>query len=275
MTTKPPENTPRHLERDKGTLLADRVRPRMTEDDAAKVRKLLAAGNGDPMAYCSECIHTKPGGRCHVCGVAFEDLPDVMAMNPVPRVVHQMWLLGEPPPDARQMISRVRAIAAGQGWGYEWWTFDRLAATFPDFREREKVAPTVQYQADIGRWLVLLHHGGLYLDCDVDLWRLPEGLQGAWIQGIGDEKLANQNGAVIACPPGHRFMRDVLTLAADPEFHWPKLCGGCVLQARALGDDVRRWPETVWNGEGRFRGGLGWHRGKFVAWQSYRPRETP
>lgn len=141
----------------------------------------------------------------------------------------------------------------------------------PEYGWRQALAPTVQYQADIARWLLLRDRGGLYLDCDVELFYLPRDLAGAWIQGIGGTEV---NAAAIAAPPGHRYMHAILALARAAGPVWKPLCGGNHFHKVALGPDVHLWEPWQWayRGWGRMRG-FGCHHGCFRRWNSCRPRE--
>lgn len=211
----------------------------------------------------------------------------------VPKVIHQIWLRGEPPDEGRAWMAGVRHIAQRAGWGYELWSWARLAAELAEFREREAHCPLVQHQSDVARWLILRDHGGLYLDADLELFRLPGRLCGAWIQGVGLRAwdVAQVNCAIQAGPPGHRYFHDLLALAVDPVVRigpavpmadrpiaplgtraWLALGGGNELCQQALGPDVHVWPPERWNWEGRYKG-YGVHYGCFRRWGSVRPAE--
>lgn len=138
--------------------------------------------------------------------------------EPVPQVLHQIWLGGPPP----ETIEVWRGEAARRGWSYKLWDEAALAAlgvdrhpVFQDMAARSEWPGAV----DVARYAMLHAEGGLYLDCD---WMPagpsfaeaipPRGLSAIAEAtprktGVGSPFL---NNSVIAAPPRHPVFERLL-----------------------------------------------------------------
>lgn len=204
-------------------------------------------------------------------------------LRPVPKVVHQVWLDGKPPPDALALMRHARDVAMAAGWAHRFHDRDLLCRGIDGYREWETTCKTVQHQANVARWLVLRQCGGLYLDADVELFRLPRDLRGGWISSThygpprpgGFMRLA-VNCCILAAPPGHRHFSRCLDLLARHHGYWPTHGGGNHYHELALDEelDLEIWLPEVWTGSFPASGRrLGMHYTKSPQWQSLRPAE--
>lgn len=228
---------------------------------------------------------------------AHEKRPSIA--RPVPRVVHQVWVQGEPDPasETGQLVRDVREICKARGWQHLLWTLcphegsavmDLQAIDGEGARLAQSVpAPQVHtalqmlplcvnrsVQSDLIRFCVLHTYGGLYLDADVQLFDLPpDDLEGAWIMRTGNRKGGNRppvvNCAVIAQPAGHPFMSRVLAaiLEAKPDFYRNPIAGPPFCQGQLGPGDVNYWPMEAWNGPSATYGN---HLYRAFAWGSQR-----
>src|SRR6266540_1974793 len=107
----------------------------------------------------------------------------------VPRVVHQVWVQGDPEGEPAELMRKVHLTCEMEGWEYVRWRAvggaivnDRnevLEQASPLFEAMALRCANVSTQSDLMRFLILDALGGLYLDADVDLFKLPEGMVGA------------------------------------------------------------------------------------------------
>ena len=82
----------------------------------------------------------------------------------IPRVMHQVWLGGEPLP------GRYRAFIDGfkrlhPGWEHRLWRDDDMA---PEWRPLIAQAKTLAAAANVARFAIVREHGGVYADLDFE-----------------------------------------------------------------------------------------------------------
>lgn len=146
----------------------------------------------------------------------------------LPAIIHQIWIQGRDALPRRYEGASKRWQAINPGWQYMLWD-DRslrhlMAWHAPQWlavylREKDPVA-----RADVGRYAVLQHHGGLYADMDTECVRPVRdflAMEGAalrvqlyenlWVRadrrGVAYERVAN---SIIASEPGHGIWTSVL-----------------------------------------------------------------
>lgn len=191
----------------------------------------------------------------NVCGAA------------VPRILHQIWVQGLPAGEPGALIRGAQLVVTESGgWHHCLWSHARMLADLPAYRDLHHHCRTFAHYANLGRFAALAEFGGLYLDADVDLRRLPDDLRGAWIWTC-DEGGRMVNPAALAAPPRHPYLLRLLEGCAtrpvwrtDFAKNAVALCGACI------GPDVQRWPREAWLGGA---GSFGEHRGRCDAWGSW------
>ena len=167
--------------------------------------------------------------------------------TPVPRIVHQIWLQGEGamPGEAYAASRTTCHVAKDAGWAYRLWSESDLMGFLSWYPSLRHLAPSAAFRADLGRYSILWDVGGLYLDMDIDLFRLPEDLKGAWTVQGGNH--------VMAAPPGHPRVRKMLEVfgevmtgipATDPRPSWNALYQRYFCADEGW-DGI--WPQHLWH----------------------------
>lgn len=171
----------------------------------------------------------------------------------IPPVLHQIWLQGgDPPPPLRLLLWMEEAIfaAAGAGWRYRIWSARDVALLSQAGQALwARYAPLCAHlpaqQSDLLRTLILYEHGGLYLDADVEVFRLPVPTSGAWIAGVDGPGQVTPS--TVAADPGHPYL--VRIIDQFESIDWTRH-GSCPnLYRVSLGDDVNVWPRKCWRGD--------------------------
>lgn len=186
------------------------VRLAKAEGDPARIAGLQATAV-PPEALLSDLFTVDAAARAaHVTAAA----------DPVPRLVHQVWV-GGPPPAACDAWA---GYAAGHGWDYRLWdepALDKAGITADPLWQAMRAAGDLPGAVDVARYHILARMGGLYLDCDwyparADL--APE----AFIPGLGLSVIAEPvprmvaggsfllSNALIAAPVGHPALSHLL-----------------------------------------------------------------
>lgn len=180
----------------------------------------------------------------------------------IPRKLHQTWKTANLPP-------RYAAFADGwryhhPGWEYTLWTDADLrqlvAQRYPDFLPTFDSYVDPICRADLGRYLVLHAHGGVYADLDCECLKPVDALLSAGGVVLAAEPAEHAAGgaaaqrgltsipgnAFLASEPGHRFWDRVFAAttacAGLPD---PLDATGPFLLARVLGDPSAATEVTV------------------------------
>lgn len=85
----------------------------------------------------------------------------------IPRLIHQIWLGGEPPRHIRSWMDTWRSLHGR--WEYRLWTDDDVASA--ETRSQIERADSYAAKADILRVEVLRKYGGVYVDADYEAHR--------------------------------------------------------------------------------------------------------
>jgi mannosyltransferase OCH1-like enzyme len=184
--------------------------------------------------------------------------------QPVGRVVHQVWVQGNPAGEPLALMDKVKAMCAAERRAYFRWRESReVAGRFvvceagyvldSDLYARHvHHCPNYSVRSDLMRFVILHRLGGLYLDADVDLRALPSpDLVGAWIMCMDEPpaKPASVNCAVTAGPPGHPYFARLLArVERQPTvLEHPYAGMGMAIQELTGHGDVNLWPYDAWN----------------------------
>jgi inositol phosphorylceramide mannosyltransferase catalytic subunit len=190
----------------------------------------LAKAEGDLLRRSGYQFHLVPPPE-HMARFTEFTLAERRAINavnrqPIPRVLHQIWIGAQPVPLA---CTAWAAHAKAQGYDYRLWREADLAqlglkenAAFGAMLAQGDFPGAV----DIARYVILERQGGLYLDCDwyparndlgfhdlmpmTGLTALAEDIPRN--TGIGGLLLAN---SLIGVPPGHPALQRLNAVLAD------------------------------------------------------------
>ncbi len=139
----------------------------------------------------------------------------------IPKLIHQTWRDADVPETLRGYADSWRRHHPG--WSYRLWTDADLSvlveSRFPALATMFHAYPQAIMRADLGRYLVLKTHGGVYADLDAEALRPWDGLLGAgrplffeepashmaleFVRRRGFSRLVSN--AVMAAPPDHPF----------------------------------------------------------------------
>ena len=134
----------------------------------------------------------------------------------IPRVIHYCWFGGKPLPELA-----VRCIASWRehmpGCEIKQWDEDNFDVYSVPYTAEAYRLGQYAYVSDYARLWILSHHGGIYLDTDVELLRPLDDMleQGPF---MGQEQPEHRDDAVMhcamglgmACEPGHPFIARML-----------------------------------------------------------------
>lgn len=188
----------------------------------------------------------------------------------IPHVVHQVWLGGKPlPPILGAFVDAVRWGAMVRLWQCQLWTERELTVEFGgEWSQLYSQCCHVSQASDVARYLILRKHGGLYLDTDVELFRLPEGVdlagKPAWIAGTIDPPGTHggTNGCCLASEPGGAYVTRMLNKIQSGQVDLGRhMAAGPFLCGDSLGPDVGIWQKHVWHGKRGDPGVCGHHYG--------------
>lgn len=179
-----------------------------------------------------------------------------------PTDVHQIWLQGGAPPSPlKEYTNQVRELCQQNGYIYRLWDFSDLE----DLTEESQklflfLSPRcsdISQQSNVLRYLILQNCGGLYLDVDVRILRLPGSLEGAWVPTA--RNMHRIGSFALACPPGHPWIVRLVQMCSQSPLHVSHSAGS-KLVADSLSPDVNRWPLEAWRDTKRQQAEYGCHR---------------
>jgi len=164
----------------------------------------------------------------------------------IPPVFHWVWLGPEPVPD--QHLGWIDGwLAAHPAWRGRVWR----DADLPPLRNQAvfDTSPSWAQRADVVRYEILLDHGGVYLDTDMECV-LPVG---PLLKGVdafaGEERPGYLGNAILGCRPGHPWMAAVVhalpTAAAERFLVLDQTGPGFLTEVTSGRDDVTVFPSEV------------------------------
>lgn len=143
----------------------------------------------------------------------------------IPKIIHQIFLQeGRPSTLSKYRAGLESCHKIHPGWEQKLWTDENAT----DFMREHYPAIAPHYigyaqsiqRANILRYALLDHFGGVYLDLDVtclkpldDLGHLPWLTPGAYPAGV--------NNAFILAKPGHPFLKELLSKVPSRDLKWP------------------------------------------------------
>jgi mannosyltransferase OCH1-like enzyme len=162
----------------------------------------------------------------------------LVALMPIPRTIHQIWIGPDPlPDDHRRWIETWKR--QHPGWQHRLWTEDDLPADpiRPEVLDRLR-APVER--ADILRLDILYRHGGVYVDTDVECLRpVDEVLAGHDFVGVY-LKPGRMTNTFIASVPDHPLLRRALEEVRPLRTYWTASASPDVLKEVAGPPLLRR-----------------------------------
>jgi hypothetical protein len=155
----------------------------------------------------------------------------------IPSILHQIWIQGEQHFEKTNQKCYKLVHNNKQkfsNWDHIFWSekmiiklIRKYEYEFPDLLSIYSSAPSHAFKSDIGRYIILYHYGGLYLDTDFEILRNFEHLVRmdkidlALIRYNDFTKFErkvskfNINNNFIGCIPKHPFIKDVLNNIID------------------------------------------------------------
>lgn len=225
----------------------------------------LAKARGDRVARAGYQFHLVPVPNVLAPLFRFThaQVRDMTEANrqPVPQLIHQVWIGDLPVPQAPAAWQR---HAAAQGYTYRLWREADLAAmqiTKEPAFEAMRAQGDLPGMVDVARYAILARDGGIYLDCDWYPARDDSGfhdllpLTGMTAMAEDTPRLTGQGGLLlansfIATPAGHPAMRHLLqvlpqALAALPKAPAWWVTGPLVFTLAARGGAVSVAPSAL------------------------------
>ena len=133
-------------------------------------------------------------------------LERVSMEDPIPRTIHQLWKSQDVPDQYQRAVASCKRL--NPTWEYRLWTDDDIdqfiAWEYPFFYEAFQSYPYQIQRVDAARYFILLHHGGVTIDIDLEC-KTPL-----------DEILANKTGHDLVVPETDPFGVTVEFMAAKP-----------------------------------------------------------
>jgi mannosyltransferase OCH1-like enzyme len=126
----------------------------------------------------------------------------------IPKIIHQIWLGGEPPKHYKKFISRLKKMHPD--WEYRLWKDDEI--DFPlENRELFDQATNLGQKSDILRCEILKKYGGIYLDLDFYALKPFDELRGCdFFCGIVYDREPNLSNSIIGSTPNNPVINELL-----------------------------------------------------------------
>jgi mannosyltransferase OCH1-like enzyme len=151
-------------------------------------------------------------------------MPTIDESLRAPRMIHQIHLMEERPSVLEKYGAAIESCQnAHAGWNYTIWTDETSSAFMRDnyptiFPHYSNYKQTIQ-RANILRYALLDHFGGVYIDTDVTCRRSLEPLRTIpWLTPAAHP--AGVNNAFILSRPGHPFLKTLLAAVPSRDLSW-------------------------------------------------------
>lgn len=146
-----------------------------------------------------------------------------------------------------KLVQQVEKVCSEAGWEYRRWTAEDVRGLPGEagklFRDLSPKCDTISQQSNLARYLILREVGGLYLDTDVELNKLPLMIEGAWV--AGSTSIFQVCSCILACPAHHSWIERVVGLLTKVDLS-VRGSAGSKLIAESLADDVSVWSRSCW-----------------------------
>jgi mannosyltransferase OCH1-like enzyme len=128
-----------------------------------KVRSTIQIGEPSPL-YGKVCVPPCPSQQFRY------KLERVSIDEPFPRTIHQLWKTERIPAEYENAVKSCKRL--NPTWEYRLWTDEAIdkfiAWEYPFFYEAYKSYPYQIQRVDAARYFILLHHGGVTIDIDLE-----------------------------------------------------------------------------------------------------------
>lgn len=125
----------------------------------------------------------------------------------IPKIIHQIWLGSPVPQEFVAYMQTWLDFHAGGDWLYILWDEAKIAQLNLYNQALYDAAPNFGQKADIARWEILYHFGGLYVDVDCECLRPFDELHYAFDLYTGlqplDSNYLQLNNALVGARPCH------------------------------------------------------------------------
>ena len=137
-----------------------------------------------------------------------------MATNGIPQVFHSFWVQGPPLPETHQ-VWLATWTQHNPEWEHRIWSEDEYRLFLDEetdpIREIYETAVNHAQRAEIAQKIILWRFGGFAVDADSECFKPVDELFAGKNHVVTFEETPGQLGnQFIACPPGHRSIREVL-----------------------------------------------------------------
>lgn len=132
----------------------------------------------------------------------------------IPRTLHRIWF-GPPMPEHLAAYGETWR-AQHPDWEHVLWTEANLPPLKNQqlFDDAERIAPrnVGQLRADVARYELLLEHGGVYVDCDLECLRPIDELLAVGVSCFAGWESPGRwvNNAILGAEPGHPFLAAIV-----------------------------------------------------------------
>ncbi|HVX00672.1 MAG TPA: glycosyltransferase [Candidatus Babeliaceae bacterium] len=130
----------------------------------------------------------------------------------IPKVIHQIWL-GSPFPEKYKRYQE-SWLRNHPDWQYKLWTDEDVKKMKLYNQAAYNNAPNYGEKADILRYEILYHHGGLYVDTDFEAIRSFDVLNNSYDFYVGISRVnpVRVSNALIASKPGHPIFKHCMKI---------------------------------------------------------------
>ena len=144
----------------------------------------------------------------------------------IPKIIHQIWIGSTLPKEFEAFVQSWIDFHSNGDWRYILWDDAKIAQLSLYNQAFYDAAQNFGQKADIARWEILYHFGGLYVDMDCECLRSFDDLHYAYDLYVGlqplDSQVVQLNNALVGAAPNHPVIQHcILTIPDD----WNKYRG--------------------------------------------------